>query len=154
MVGTGTVVNMSISVRPEARSDDASDRGEGGKYLILPPGYDGPLPEGGFSIVQAKTTRVALLGRAFMENNDPKPAVETIRKFTKVYPYEAGGVGTSVAEFLTGKYKLAKITPPPPAVFHEGSGKVMNTIPRTTSASTRSSTICCSRSRPPRSTPN
>jgi hypothetical protein len=24
------------------------DRGEGGKYLLLPPGYDGPLPEGGF----------------------------------------------------------------------------------------------------------
>src|SRR6516225_6277027 len=24
------------------------DRGEGGKYLILPPGYDGPLPEGRF----------------------------------------------------------------------------------------------------------
>ena len=24
------------------------DRGEGGKYLVLPPGYDGPVPEGGF----------------------------------------------------------------------------------------------------------
>src|SRR5262245_55554899 len=26
------------------------DRGEGGKYLLVPPGYDGPLPEGGFFI--------------------------------------------------------------------------------------------------------
>ncbi len=24
------------------------DRGEGGKFLILPPGYDGPVPEGGY----------------------------------------------------------------------------------------------------------
>ena len=26
------------------------DRGEGGKYLFLPPGYDGPVPEGGFYV--------------------------------------------------------------------------------------------------------
>lgn len=106
------------------------DRGEGGKYLILPPGYDGPLPEGGFYIARSRTTRVLLLGRSFMENNDPKPAVELIRKTTRIYPYEEGGQGTSIAEFLSGKAKLAKIIPPPPpAVFHEGRGKVINTIP-------------------------
>ena len=76
------------------------DRGEGGKYLLLPPGYDGPVPEGGFFVARSRTTRVLILGRMFMENNDPKPAVESIRKFTKIYPYEAGGVGTSIAEFL------------------------------------------------------
>ena len=63
------------------------------------------------------------------EHNDPKPAVEPIKKSTKVYPYEAGGVGTPIAEFLAGKAKLGPISPPPPTVFHEGSGKVMNTIP-------------------------
>jgi hypothetical protein len=26
------------------------DRGEGGKYLILPPDYDGPVPEGGYFV--------------------------------------------------------------------------------------------------------
>jgi hypothetical protein len=107
-----------------------ADRGEGGKYLILPPGYDGPLPEGGFFTARARTTRVVWFGRAFLENkNDPKPAAETIRKFTKVYPYEAGGVGTPIAEFLAGKARLGRVTPPPVTVFHEGSGKVMNTVP-------------------------
>jgi hypothetical protein len=106
------------------------DRGEGGgRYLLLPPGYDGPLPESGFFVARARTTRVLIMGRSFLENNDPKPVVEVIKKTTRIYPYEAGGLGTSVAEFLTGKYKIAKITPPPPTVFHEGSGKVMNTIP-------------------------
>jgi hypothetical protein len=105
------------------------DRGEGGKYLILPPGYDGPLPEGGFYVSRSRTTRVLIMGRSFMENNDPKPAVELIKKATRIYPYEVGGLGTSIAEFLTGNARLAKITPPPPTVFHEGSGKVMNTIP-------------------------
>ena len=86
------------------------DRGTGGKYLILPPGYDGPVPEGGYFVARSRTTRVMLLGRMFLENkNDPKPAVEAIKKFTKIYPYEAGGVGTSIAEFLTGKAKLGKI---------------------------------------------
>ena len=82
------------------------DRGQGGKYLLLPPGYDGPLPEGGYYVARSRTTRVVILGRSFMENNDPKPAVDLIRKTTKIYPYEAGGVGTSIAEFLTGKVKL------------------------------------------------
>jgi len=105
-----------------------SDRGEGGKYLILPPGYDGPVPDG-FNIARGRTSLVIWFARAFLENNDPKPVAETIRKFTKVYPYDAGGVGTPIAEFLNGKAKLGKVTPPPPTVFHEGTGKVMNTIP-------------------------
>ena len=105
------------------------DRGEGGKYLLLPPGYDGPMPEGGFYVARSRTTRVLVLGRSFLENDDPKPTVDLIKSRTKIYPYEAGGVGTSVAEFLTGKVKLGRVTPPPPTVFHEGSGVSFNTVP-------------------------
>ncbi len=105
------------------------DRGEGGKYLILPPGYNGPVPEGGFFVSRARTSRVLVLGRMFMEKDDPQPAVELIRKFTRIYPYEVGGVGTSIAEFLSGDTRLGRVTTPPPTVFHEGTGKVMNTIP-------------------------
>jgi len=106
------------------------DRGEGGKYLIVPPGYKGHLPEGEFNIAHSKTNHGVWFARAFLENNnDPKPVVERIKKFTKVYPYNTGGVGTPIADFLAGKAKLGRIAPPPPTAFHEGSGKVMNTIP-------------------------
>jgi len=105
------------------------DRGEGGKYLIVPPDYEGPLPEGGFFVAHARTNIVLWFARMFMEDNDPKPAAALIREKTKIYPYVAGGVGTPIAEFLAGKARLARITPPPPTVFHEASGKVMNTIP-------------------------
>jgi hypothetical protein len=106
------------------------DRGEGGKYLIVPPGYDGTLPDGGFFVAHARTNYVVWFGRGFIANkSDPGPTAESIKKFTKVYPYEAGGVGTPIAEFLAGKAKLGRVTPPQPTVFHEGSGKVMNTIP-------------------------
>ena len=54
------------------------DRGEGGKYLIVPPGYDGPLPEGGFSVARARTNFVMWFARSFLENhNDPKPVADT-----------------------------------------------------------------------------
>ena len=106
------------------------DRGEGGKYLIVPPDYDGPLPEGEFNIAHCKTNHGVWFARAFLENNnDPKPAVDRIKKFTKIYHYEPGGVGTSIAEFLSGKAPLGRLDSPPPTVFHEGSGKFMNTIP-------------------------
>jgi hypothetical protein len=105
------------------------DRGLGGKYLILPSGYDGPVPEGGFFVVRSRTTRAVVFGRSFLENNDPKPVVDLTKSATKVYPYKAGGVGTSIAEFLAGKAKLGPVTSPPPTVFHEGSGVVVNTVP-------------------------
>jgi hypothetical protein len=61
--------------------------GEGGKFVIVPPGYDGPLPEGGFTIARSRTTYVMWFARSFLANhNDPKPVAETIRQFTKIYP--------------------------------------------------------------------
>ncbi|MEY9204813.1 DUF1254 domain-containing protein [Bradyrhizobium elkanii] len=106
------------------------DRGEGGKYLIVPPDYKGHLPDGGYFVGHARTNTILWFGRSFLEDHkNPKPVAETIRKFTKVYPYEPGGVGTPISDFLAGKAKLGRVTAPPPTVFHEGSGKVMNTLP-------------------------
>lgn len=105
------------------------DRGEGGKYLILPPGYQGDLPDSGFNVAKARTTRVCMLGRSFMENNDPKPTVELIRKALKIYPYTPGGYGTSIATILEGKIPPGRIAPPPPTKFIEGSGVSVFTIP-------------------------
>lgn len=105
------------------------DRGEGGKYLLLPPDYKGIEPEGGFYIARARTYHVLILGRMFLDNDNPKPVAERIRNHTKVYPYSPGGIGTSIAAFLDGKAKLGPLTPAPTMVFHEGSGRVINTIP-------------------------
>jgi hypothetical protein len=105
------------------------DRGEGGKYLLVPPGYEGPLPEGGFFIAKSKTFRVLYGARAFLTDNDPKPTVEMIKKYLKLYPYTPGGIGTSIATALEGKVRLAKNPPIPETKFVEGSGKSFNTIP-------------------------
>ena len=105
------------------------DRGQGGKYLLLPPGYDGPEPEGGYFIGRPSTTSVALLGRAFLVDNDPKPAVETIKDTLKIYPYVPGSYGTSIGSFITGKAPLAPLSKPGTLTFVEGTGLSMNTIP-------------------------
>ena len=109
------------------------DRGEGGgRYLIVPPDYDGPVPDGGYFVGRARTTRVFWFMRAFLENKkDPKPVVEGIKKSLKIYPYQPGAYGTPIAEYLTGKVKLGRITAPPPTVFHEGTGKAFSTLPPT-----------------------
>jgi hypothetical protein len=105
------------------------DRGTGGKYLLLPPGYDGPVPEGNYYVLHSRTNAVLVLGRAFLENNDPAPTVARVKAMTKIYPYVPGGVGTSVAAYLTGKVPIAKLGEPPAQIFHEGSGVAINTIP-------------------------
>jgi hypothetical protein len=115
------------------------DRGEGGKYLFVPPGYKGDLPGGGYFVEKMRTTRATVLGRAFLEKNDPKPVVARIKNTLKIYPYLPGGYGTSIGSALEGKVTLARmpdhkmdwafLRPEEPAKFMEGTGKVMNTVP-------------------------
>jgi len=104
------------------------DRGQGGKYLLLPPGYDGPLPDGYF-IGRPTTNAVALLGRAFLVDGNPAPAVNVIKGTLKIYPYVAGSYGTSIATFLDGKGPLKPLSKPGTPRFVEGTGLAMNTIP-------------------------
>ena len=105
------------------------DRGAGGKYLLVPPGYEGPLPDGGFFVAKSKTNRVLYAFRAFLVNDDPKPAVENIKKNLKIYPYTPGGYGTSIGTALGGKVRLERNPEIPATRFVEATGKAFNTIP-------------------------
>jgi hypothetical protein len=127
-LGLGTINDMWFSWIIDI-GFPGPDRGEGGKYLLVPPGYDGPPPEGGFFVARSRTNRVLYAARSFLVNNDPKPTVELIKKHLKIYPYTPGGVGTSIATALEGKVRLAKNPPVPETKFVEASGKAFNTIP-------------------------
>jgi hypothetical protein len=76
------------------------DRGEGGRFLLVPPAYDGPLPDSGYHVGHSRTTRAFLLGRAFMVNDDPAPTVELDQAHDEIYPYAQGGLGASIATLL------------------------------------------------------
>lgn len=56
----------------------------GGKHLLLPPGYEGDIPDG-YSSAVSSTNRVLVLVRALPEGKDMDGAVEFI-KSVQAYP--------------------------------------------------------------------
>jgi len=84
------------------------DKGKGGKFLILPPGYNGDVPKG-YHVFSSQTYGVWFILRGFLVDGDTAPAVANIKKNTRIYP-------------------LAKANNPPKMEFKNVSGKVHNTI--------------------------
>ena len=84
------------------------DRAEGGKYLILPPGYDGEVPEGYFTAMSTSGVNWLIL-RGFLKDGKPDFSSKLFREGLKIYP-------------------LAKAANPPEMAFFNGSGKAFNTI--------------------------
>jgi hypothetical protein len=84
------------------------DKNKGGKFLLLPPGFKGEVPEGYF-VLHSGTYGNVVFWRGFVENGSTKPAVETTKKFTKVY-------------------RLSEANNPPPMKFINVSGRDFNTI--------------------------
>ncbi len=105
------------------------DKGQGGKYLLVGPEYEGALPEGGYYVYQSRMNHITMLFRAFLEEDDPAPAVARVKEHLKVYPYRAGGVGHSVASFLAGDSPLTRPPERTTPRFVEGSGMAINTVP-------------------------
>lgn len=84
-----------------------ADRGKGGKYLFLPPGYEGEVPEGYF-VVNTKSYRHWVFLRASIANG-LDAANAHVRNNLKVYP-------------------LSKVDNPPEMEFVDGSNKSFNTV--------------------------
>lgn len=84
------------------------DKGEGGKYLILPPGYKGEVPSGYF-VVRPATFSVWVPWRSFLVNGDPKPGVDLVEKHTRIY-------------------RLKDAANPPKLNFVHVSGKAFSTL--------------------------
>ena len=84
------------------------DKGKGGKYLILPPGYNGTVPDGYF-VVRSQTLNDALFWQSLLVNGDPKLGVDEVKKFTRIYP-------------------LSKAANPPAMKFINISSMAINTI--------------------------
>jgi hypothetical protein len=105
-----------------------SDRGEGGRYLLVPEWYDGQLPDGGFYIRYAKTNHVWIAGRSFLENNSPAKAIKDAEVLA-IYPYSPGGQGTSIGDYLNGDVKLGPLSQYKKATQIDGTGMTINTLP-------------------------
>jgi hypothetical protein len=84
------------------------DRGKGGKYLLLPPDYEGDVPEGYFAAKSPSWVNWIAL-RGFLVDGKPDAASKMWRENLKVYP-------------------LSQAANPPAMEFFKGSRSVANTI--------------------------
>jgi hypothetical protein len=80
------------------------DKGEGGKYLLVPPGYKGALPTEGYFITPFKTMDATYFIRGIVIKGDVKGAADMIAK-SRVYPYiERANPKPNKVFPVTGKY--------------------------------------------------
>ena len=84
------------------------DKGKGGKFLILPPDYEGKVPKG-YHVARSKTYGHWVIWRGFLTDGDPGPAVAATKAHFRAYP-------------------LAQADKPPEMNFVNVSGKSMDTI--------------------------
>jgi hypothetical protein len=63
------------------------DKGKGGKYLFVPPGYEGALPKEGYFIVESPTYTLWQLTRAFVKDGDLEATAQGVRGTMRVYPW-------------------------------------------------------------------
>ena len=65
------------------------DGGKGGKFLILPPGYDKPVPEGYF-VYRSGTNNVFVFLRSFYQDPANLAPAVAVMEAVKIYPLGAG----------------------------------------------------------------
>jgi len=85
------------------------DRGRGGKYLFVPPGYKGKLPAKGYHVAKPRTNKLLLFYRAFVEKGNIAAAVAAVKAKAALFP-------------------LSQATKPPATQFVNVSGVKFNTI--------------------------
>lgn len=85
-----------------------ADRGAGGKYLLLPPGYKGEVPAG-YHVLRPSTYGNWLVFRSFLVDGSTKPGVESVKKNLRIY-------------------RLADAANPPPMKFVNASGVPANFV--------------------------
>jgi hypothetical protein len=103
------------------------DKGKGGKYLILPPGYKGEVPEGYF-VVRPSTYGNWAPFRTFLVNGSPKPGVESVKKTLKIYPLADADNPTPV-KFANASGVPANFVAPGDYSFWELLNKVIQEEP-------------------------
>jgi hypothetical protein len=85
------------------------DKGEGGKYLFVPPGYVGEAPSEGYFVIKPPTFSNLMFYRVFVQDGDIAAASIGVKAKARIYP-------------------LAVASNPPPQAFVDLSGKQFNTI--------------------------
>jgi len=85
------------------------DRGMGGKFLILPPSYEGNLPAG-YLVARSPTHRAMYVGRGIVKQGNLQRAVDTLSKI-RIYPLSRANNPPDTHIFKTGDKPMNSIAP-------------------------------------------
>jgi hypothetical protein len=85
------------------------DKGDGGKYLFVPPGYTGTLPVSGYFIAKPPTYGNLIFYRAFVKDDNIPAASNGVKATARIYPF-------------------SEVDSPPQQTFVGLSGKQFNTV--------------------------
>ncbi|MCJ7453366.1 MAG: DUF1254 domain-containing protein, partial [Steroidobacteraceae bacterium] len=102
------------------------DRGKGGKYLVLPPGYTGEVPEGYF-VLKAPT----YINWFFMRGSIADglaPALKNVKDHLKVYPLKSAG-NPPATEFVNITGKSYNTVAPSDFSYFEALDKIIQREP-------------------------
>jgi hypothetical protein len=102
------------------------DKGKGGKFLVLPPGFEGSVPEGYF-VVRSPTYSVNFATRGFQIDNKTDEAVNLMKQ-TKVYPLAEASSPPSM-EFINGSRQNIETVFPDNFHFFELLAKLVDEEP-------------------------
>jgi hypothetical protein len=103
------------------------DRGEGGKFLVLPPGYKGDVPDG-YHVVRPSTFGNWFVFRAFVVDGSTKPGVESVKKFLKIYQL-ADAANPPAIKHVNGSGVPANFVAPGDYAFWELLNRVIQEEP-------------------------
>ena len=102
------------------------DKGKGGKYLFLPPGHEGTVPDGYFVVKSTTFSNLMFLRGSIADGL--KPAVENIKTHLKVYPL-AEADKPAPTEFVNLSGKSYSTIAPSDFSYFEGLNKVVQEEP-------------------------
>ena len=103
------------------------DKGEGGKYLVLPPDYKGDVPTG-YTVVRPSTYGNWLVFRAFVVDGSTKPGVDLVKKTLKIYQL-ADASNQPEMKFVNASGKPSNFVAPGDYQFWEMLNKVIQDEP-------------------------
>jgi hypothetical protein len=127
-IPAGAVLGMINNAWQQALADlgpPGPDKGQGGKYLILPPGYEGETPDGYF-VIQSDSYQIYWLLRSF----DPPPGGVGVLKSVRLYPWSQRNDPPEMRPYNASPMGLDLTYPPESGYFDMLARAVIEEYPR------------------------
>ena len=103
------------------------DGAKGGKFLLVPPGHKGEIPQSGYHVLQATSNNYNVMVRGIVQNGDKDAAVANVKK-VRVYPLSESGKSRP-NKFTSMSGKVIDTTPPKGMAFWELFAGYVNNNP-------------------------